>query len=165
MDEPLSSWFDERLPAELVESALFRFKVVLVDGREIIIDVTKDVDINYEQLEEQLRETPSQYAYWGMVYSEVRRMVAFLENRIKARRGRLAKQLLEQAQAAGLRLTDKQVSLVIDDDPALKQLEEGLEITQRDCGKLWYMVKAVEMKSEHLRSLAGFKRQERQEHR
>ena len=49
---------------------------------------------------------------------------------------------------------------IVEADDKILELQTFLMLAQRSLGKLYGFVDAIRMKSEHLRSLAGFKRQE-----
>ena len=92
------------------------------------------------------------------MYSELKMQVAFLERKIKARRGKLVKTVLDDAIAAQVRFTDKQVQSVIEADNVLNKLEVQMLLLNKHAGKMYFMVEALKMKSDNLRSLAGFAR-------
>lgn len=159
------TWLSENVPADVVTSGLFRFRVVLLSGAVVSVDVSNDVEIDYERLEEQMDQVPGQYVWWASVYSEAKSMVTLVERRIKARRGTLIDAALQEARARDVRLTDKQVERVVEADEKLNELEVKLAKMQASVGKLYHMMKAIEMKSELLRSRSGFKRQEMEQQR
>jgi hypothetical protein len=105
-----------------------------------------------------LEDTPSEFAYWGAIYSELKMQVAKVERQIKARRGKLVDKAIKSAAQASVRLTDKQVQAIVEADQDLNRLEAKLIISNKHCGKMYFMVEAIRMKSDNLRSLAGFAR-------
>ena len=80
----------------------------------------------------------------------------FLERKIKSRRGKLTKELVEEANSSGVRVTDKQVTAMIEADTKLNALETKYLLMQKHVGKMYFMVDAIRMKSESIRSLSGF---------
>lgn len=167
-DDRRPTWISENLPAEIVTSDLFRFNITFPNGKKLRIDITNDIEVDYENLEDQLDKCPGQYVWYASLYSEAKEMVTLLERRIKIRRGELTDAVLEEARdknTKGFKFkpTDKQVAAVIEKDEKLNKWELLLARQQKNVGKLWHLVKAVEMKSEHLRSRAGFKKQELQQ--
>lgn len=155
------TWISKHLPPEIVKSGLFVFKVKMIDGTTVKVDITNDIEIDYEDLERQMDQVPGQYVWWASIYSEAKAMVTLLERRIKIRRGVLIEAALQMAHEAKTRLTDKQAEKVVETDDKLNKWEISLAVLQKNVGKLFHMVKAIEMKSELLRSRSGFKRQER----
>lgn len=156
------SWIQEYLPQEIVDSALFHFKITLPSGQVIEVDLTKDIDVDYENLENELSETPAQFIFWASVYSEMKMMVGIYERKLKARRGVLTEESVKLGHEKSIKLTVDAIKAIVEKDEDLNKLEAKLLMLQKHVGKLWFMVDALKMKSEHLRSLAGFKRQERE---
>lgn len=159
------TWISEHVPAEIVTSSLFVFDVKLVNGAVVKVNVANDIEIDYERLEEQMDRLPGQYVWWSSIYSEARAMVTLLERRIKIRRGVLIEAAIETAREHNVKLTGPQSEKIIESDNKLNEWEVKLAILQKNVGKLYHMVKAIEMKSELLRSRSGFKRQELEQQR
>jgi len=191
-DNRIPPWISEHVPRELVESTLFRFDVKLqviekfcckecgieqqnggkcnecgeplkAKNKRALVDIVKDLDLDYDLLEEQMQELPSQYAFWSAVYSEARMQVALDERRFKATKGRVTEKAQQTARAEGLKFTNEQIKSVIEADPEVAKSDLRLQSSQMRCGKLFHMMEALKMKSELARSLAGFKRQEREQ--
>ena len=158
--DTLPEWFRDHVPLDVATSSLFRFNIRL-NGSIIPVDLTQDIGIDFEILEQQHEQIPAQYIYWASVYSELRSNVATIEVRIKGKRKVITNTALEHFRQKGVKLTDKQLDKIIDGDEDLRRLEAELIIGQKQCGKVYHMVKAIELRSEHTRSLAGFKRQEK----
>ena len=150
-------------PFDIIDSdlsdILFRIQLKVGD-KEFEGDVRPDLKVDYDNLEEQMERIPSQYAYWGMVYSEAKRTVAILDKRARLRRGQVARELLNMAREEKIRLHRGDIEDLVETDAALLKLEISLADANRTAGKLWNVSKALEIKSDVLRSLAGFKRQE-----
>lgn len=119
-----------------------------------------DLDVDYTIIQDQLADTPSEFAYWGAIYSELKMRVALLERKVKTRRGVLADQAIKQAVAASVKLTDKQVQTIIEADRELNELEAKAILLNKHTGKAYFMVEAIRMKSDNIRSLAGFAKAE-----
>lgn len=159
------TWVSTHVPTELL-AELFVFKLKLTNGTTMVVNMVNDLEVDYERLEEQIDQCPGQYVWWASIYSEAKSMVSLLERRIKIRRGQLTEKMVYQLREGGLtKVTDKQVAAVIEKDDILIAWEVKLIVLQRNTGKLWHMLQAIQMKSEHLRSRAGFKRQEMQQQR
>ena len=159
MPSNLPKWFKENLTEEVSGSTLFKFNIQI--GKEKIeVDMRTDLDVNYENIRHELESTPSIFAYWAAIYSELRMQSAKIERQIKARRGKLIDKVLEEASSSGVRITDKQVQAIIESDEVLNLLEVKLMIAQKHTGKMYFMIEAIKMKSDNLRSLAGFARME-----
>ena len=150
-------WFDEYVPEEVANSSLFKFTVEIGD-RKVEIDMCADLEIDYNIIQDQLENAPSEFAYWAAMYSELKMSTGVLERRIKARRGKIVDRILKDAATAQVRLTDKQVQAVVEADEKLNILELRLLILNKHAGKMYFMVEALRIKSDNLRSLAGFAR-------
>jgi hypothetical protein len=155
----MSNWFEKADIGEDVARTLFKLRVE-VDGRIVERDFQPDVIIDYENLEEQLDETPALFAFWSSLLAEGKKQSATLERMIKRRKGEVTKHLLQEAREQGVKLRGSDVEDLIETDDDLNKLEAKLIIANKTLSKLFAIVDAVRMKSEHLRSLAGFKRQE-----
>ena len=159
----LPKWAARNVPEKLLESNLFRFKVKFLNGHEAEIDLMADLGIDYEDLEQTLEEAPVQYMYWAAVYSELKSTVTFLEAKVARRRAVVTKEVADQYRVGGIKLTDKQLLILIEADDKLAKLQFELAMAHKNAGKLWHMVEATRMRSEHCRSLAGFKRQDKEQ--
>jgi hypothetical protein len=95
-----------------------------------------------------------------MVMSEQKTVVGVLERKIKRRRAVATNQVVRQAKNEGVVLKVDDVKSLVEMDDELELLEAELLIAERTSGKLWNIVEALKMKSENLRSLSGFKKQE-----
>ena len=153
------SWIDEHIPEELATSSLFRFAVKLPDGNTIDVDLLQDIDIDYDRLEQQLEQTPSQFVWYAAILAELKSQVQILERKCKAKRGSLTEVAVTVARETGVKPTADQVKAMIESDDTLNTLEARLVLAQKHASKIHHMVEALRMKSDNLRSLAGFKRQ------
>lgn len=155
-------WFAEsHIPPDILDSTIFRFQINLPDGRTIQVDLTKDIDIDYDNLEDQMSDLPAMFTFWSCIYSELKYVVITTERRIRARRGVLYDEATTQARIHSVKLTETQIKVIADADETLNSLEAELAMFQKHTGKLYFMVEALKMKSELVRSLAGFKRQDK----
>jgi len=166
----VKSWFDQI--DEDVAKAVIRIKVKLPNGEEIDRDFRGDIAIDYDLLEEQLTEMPGMFAWWSSVLAEQRARVMVIERKIKARRGMVTQELLDESKKiaasgggigtrAGLRRED--IKDLMEKDVKMIKLDATYIQEKRTESKLYGIVEALRMKSEHLRSLAGFKRMEMQQ--
>ncbi len=152
-------WFKDNIPVEVSDSQLFKFAVVLGtgDSKQVInVDLTADLDVCYELVQTQIEEVPSQYVYWGSIYSELKLQCAKLERQIKGKKGQITDKILKDASAQSIKITDKQVNAIVESDLELQELELKLAIYERNTGKIWFVVQALQMRAEGLRSLCGF---------
>jgi hypothetical protein len=159
----MPKWFQDHVPSELADSSLFKFSIKLQNGSVVEINLVDDIDINFDILEEQHEQIPAQYIYWAAIYSELRCATAIQELKMKSRRNSVVRKVVAEFKAQGTKLTDKQLNGLIEGDNDLVKNEAELAILQRNCGKVYHMVEAIKLRSEHCRSLAGFKRQEKEQ--
>ena len=159
----LPKWVESNISETVATSQVFRFKVKFPNQHEEEIDLFADLDIDYDILETHLEEIPAQYMFWAAVYSELKSMVAIAEMKANRRRAALTKEILEQFKSRAIKLTDKQLTNLIDKDDKLATLQVELAAAQKKTGKVYHMVEAIRLRSEHCRSLAGFKRQDKEQ--
>ncbi len=149
--------------------AVIKFKVKLPNGVIINRDVKPDLIVDYDLVEEQMTTTPSLYAFWSAILSEQRAIVGRLEKEIEYRRSIIMAELKNTAREmesagsgigarAGLRKDD--IKDLMHNDDKLLELDASLIHANKIQGKLWGIVRAIEMKSDNLRSLAANKRKE-----
>lgn len=169
----IPEWIQEHLPAELVDSTLFRFEVQLqvIESRDdsgkpkyksLTVDMLPDLELDYENLESQMTTLPSQYIFWSSIYSELRLGVSVADRKLKARKGKVIDRIISEAALARVKLTSDQVKAIAEADSDLKEAELRYERAQMYCGKVYHMVEAIKMKMDLARSLAGFKRAEQE---
>lgn len=159
-----NKWFEENI-SEDIASTIIRLDITLPNKKKINRDFRPDVAIDYDELEEQLENTPSSYAFWSSVLAEQRAVVAIIERKVKARRSALTQELLDNAKISGIKIAQWQVDTLADSDDRLISYEAELILANRTLSKLYAVVDAIRMKSDNLRSLAGFKREELKESR
>ena len=156
----MSDWFEANIPEDIAKR-IIRLRVDLGDNKIVERDFRPDLKIDYETLEEDLITIPQQFAYWAMVYSEAKAEVAKLERIAKRRRAEIIDALIKEARAQEHARVAKEVFKdLAEKDPSLLKIESKIVLANRTMGKLWNLVEALRIKSEALRSLAGFKRQE-----
>jgi len=156
----IPKWFKENIPSEVSDSSLFKFKILVRKDQVVEVDMRSDLDVDYVNIQQELEESPSVFAYWASIYSELKMQCTKIERQIKTRRGRLVEEIINDATQNGVRLTDKQVGLIIEADEVLNGLETKHMILQKHTGKMWFMVEAIRMKADNLRSLSGFAKME-----
>jgi hypothetical protein len=106
--------------------------------------------------QQQLEDTPSEFAFWAAIYSELKLRVSAKERQLKSCRGKIADEIMKECLKHSTKATDKQVTTAIEADQRIVVLESELMLLEKQAGKLYYMVEAIKMKAENLRSLSGF---------
>jgi hypothetical protein len=108
-----------------------------------------------------LQQTPQAFAFWAAVYSEQKAVVAKLERKAKRRRAIMYQTIIEETKKEQWpKVPEKIFKELVEKDEELLKIELSLTLANRTMGKLFNIVDAIKMKSDHLRSLAGFKREE-----
>lgn len=160
-DKNIADWYERHIPAEVYQARAFKFNIRLSDKQEVTVDIPSATGVNYESLEEDMADIPAELSYYGVLHSELKYAIAVIERKIKARRGILTELATDALHKEKLKLTDTQLKNIIDADKTLNDLELLLAKKWRDAGKLYYMVDTIKAKLDVARSLAGFKKQER----
>lgn len=158
----MSDWFKENLGDDIANH-LFTIKVPLADGKVAERDLRPDVTTDYDKLEIQLEDMPSIFATWAMLLAEAKKEVAALERMIKRRRGEATKLLLDEAKEQQVKTRREDIEDLVEADEKVNELEAKLIVANRRLSKLFAATQALQMKSDNLRSLAGFKRQEQRD--
>jgi hypothetical protein len=169
-ERKLPSWITEyvlTVSPELASTSLFRFNVKLQITDEhnkpktLTVDMLPDLDLDYEILEEQMEQIPGQYAFWSAVFSEVKMGVAVADRKLKMRYGAVVEKIQEESNKNGVKLTAEVIKRIAESDQDVVKADLAYQMAQMQAGKLFHMLEALKMKSELARSLAGFKRNER----
>jgi hypothetical protein len=166
MKDNQAEWFIENIPTEILESSLCRFKVGIVDDNDKSkhlhqIDVPTYVEIDADNIEKHLRETPAQYAFLSVIYAEAKKQLSVIERSIKIRRSQIFKECYEKGGSEKVRLTVEQIKAIVELDEEVSRLEElGFNAESR-VSKLFGLLKTVELKNNNIAQLAKIKVQER----
>lgn len=172
-ERKLPSWIEENVicvSPELASTTLFKFNVTLQvrepDGngktkpKTITVDLLPDLDLDYEILEQQIQDIPSQYAFWSTVFSEVKMGVAVAERQYKMRLGEAMEAVTDRYAQNGLKPTAEVIKRIVEKDADLVKADIELQRAQMKAGKLYHMLEALKLKAELARTLAGFKKNE-----
>lgn len=151
-------WLDS-LDRDIVDT-VFKIKIEMPDGKKIIRDFSIDLSIDYDLLEEQLINTPVMFAFISSILSDQKFTCAKLERQIARRKAKIIENAHNQALKDGIKLHKYVLDELVEVDDEILKWQSKLMLAQKVMGKLYGMLEAMRMKSEHLRSLAGFKRQE-----
>ena len=154
-------WYEGNVPEDVAKQ-LITLRFPAQEGF-IERDFRPDVEIDYDNLVKQLEETPALFSFWANLLAEVRKQVAVLERKAKRRRGEVTRNLLDEARGKDVKLRRDDVEDLIEADDLLNKFEAELIMANKHLSKLFAITDAIKMKSEHLRSLAGFKRQEQRD--
>lgn len=166
MKDQQAEWFIENVPPEILESTLCRFKIGFIDENNKekhthLVDIPTFVEIDADNIEKHLRDTPAQYAFISEVYAEAKKQLSAIERSIKLRRSKIFKECYEKGGSEKVRLTVEQIKAIVESDEEVTRLEElGFNAESR-VSKLFGLLKSVELKNNNIAQLAKMKVQER----
>ena len=140
------------IPSKEAEERVAGSMAVVEDGEREFGD--------YELLEEQLTETPSIFVFWSAALAEQRRHTASLERMIQRRKAKVCETIIEDSKKEKYKVTQYMLEELVELDDEYMKLQAELVLAKRTESKLWSIVRSIEMKSDNLRTLAGFKKQE-----
>jgi len=169
----MNEWFNKNIPPEVAD-VICKIKLSVNDGEDkkqlTFSEVISSLNIDYESLEKQLEEMPGMFAYWCFISAEAEAQVALLERTVKYKRGLLQEAIIDKfnEKSDSIKNSDRtppqwQIKEMIEADKDINEAEIRYIIAKKNQSKIKAIVEGYRMKSEHLRSLAGFKRQERRE--
>lgn len=160
------SWIKKNVSADLADY-LFNIKLTLPDRIGLVQrDVRADLVIDFDLLEDQLAENPEMLAFFDLLLAEQVAKVASLKVKVLRQRGKTLEAILDASRMAhGQAMRRADCEDLVEADDAVVELEAEIILEQLKLDRVKSVVGSIKMKSEHLRSLAGFKKQERQETR
>ena len=156
------SWFDSisNDVADVISNIVLR--ITVGDGdKSISRDVRPDVSVDYDMLEDQLEECPSVLFFYSQMLADQKSKTNIIERQIKIKRSTLVEEFLNNAHQANVNIRRRDIDDLIESDEDLQKLEVQLIISRRTESRLYGIVDAVKMRFDALRSLAGFKREEK----
>lgn len=157
------SWIKKNVTKDVADY-LFNIKVSLPDRIGLVQrDLRPDVLIDYDMLEKQLEEAPEMLAFWDLLFAEQKMKVAALQRRSITLRGTIAQRILEDGRAGGYDIRRSDLEDLVEADEEVITVEAQIILEQRNENRLKCVVAVLQNRSEILRSLAGFKKQERSE--
>jgi hypothetical protein len=154
-----NTWFATNVKDKDIANALVRVRIK-IKNQVIERDFRTDVAIDYNLLQEQLQEAPAMFSFWSMLLSEQKSLVSQVERLMRLRAIQVGITERQRAQENGYKLAKHELDDLIEADEEHKLLWDTFNTENRTLSKIYGIVEALRMKSEHLRSLAGFKRQE-----
>lgn len=159
----MGSWVQKNVAPEIA-GYLFNIKITSLPQRIGVFqrDSTTDLEIDYDQLEGQLEETPQIIAFYDLLLAEQKAVVATLEREEEVLRGVIAEAILKDARDNNYEVRRSDLENLIEADDTLIRLAAKNILAVRNENRLKAIVNALNAKVDNLRSLAGFKRQEKQ---
>jgi hypothetical protein len=152
-------WIQDNLSDDLA-NLLFKIRVELPNDNVIEKDIKPDVMIDYDMLEEQLAETPAIFAFWSSIFSELKLEVARLNQQLIRRQAKIYDAVKKESQKHDTKFAKYELEEIVELDDKILDLRNKVMVAERNVSKVYAIIESIKMKSEHLRSLAGFKKQE-----
>lgn len=156
----MGNWFDS-LPDEIMNT-IIKLKIQLPD-KVIEYDFRPDVAPDYDQLESQLEDTPQQFTFWSVVFAEQKARVAILERELLMAKSRAERMVSQEMRKHDVKLGRPEINAMIELHDAVHKTSCQVIEEEKKLSKLKAIVEAIKMKNDNVRSLAGFKREERKE--
>jgi hypothetical protein len=143
-----------------VSGYLFNIQVVNVKGDIYQRNVIPDLEVNFDQLEEQLEATPEMIAFWDMLLAETKMNVEIIELKIRKLRGEITERMIKDSREAKYEYRYNELRDVITTDKSILQLEIELIRSRWKMNRVKVVVESLSRKFDALRSLSGFKKAE-----
>lgn len=129
-------------------------------NKTIVVDIVADVDIDYDVVENELSDIPSQFMFWSGVYAEVKLRANYLERVVKSVRGTVYKELIEAQKAEKVKISQEVLKNIVEEDRRIVKAECELHHANMQSSKLYYVVEALRIKADLARTLVSWKREE-----
>jgi uncharacterized coiled-coil protein SlyX len=155
------SWLNDNIQPEVIDY-LFNLKITLPERVGVFQrDIQADTDVDYEMLEEQLAHAPQMICFFNLLLAEQTAKVKILERKAKALRGKLGATTLYDAKVNRVEARRADITDIGNSDPAVIRVETEVILESKIQDKLEATVDACVKKFEALRSLAGFKKEDK----
>ena len=151
---------DDYLKGEISDH-IFRISMKVGNRSTLIKDVRPLLKIDFECLENELESLPAILFFYEALLAEQKSILATLDTRKEFIKSQLTSQIKNKAEEDDVRLSDAKMKNLISGDEKTLQITCEIIQEQRNFDRLRAVVNCLMRKSEHLRSLAGFKRDER----
>jgi hypothetical protein len=158
------SWSDKNV-SEDVADYVFSIRLDCLPDRIGVFqkDIRPDISIDYDNLEQELQENIEKFVFWDLLLADQKTKVAALLRKKDIIRGKIVRRILDDAVDKEVNVRSSDMRYIINADPDLIDVEAEIIKEQRKEDRVRTVVNGLKMKSEHLRSLAGFKREEKRE--
>ena len=129
-------------------------------NRKITVDITAHVALDYDTVERQLHNIPSELAFWAAVYAEAKYRTNLLDRVVKTVRGTVHDEIMQASMKEGVKLTQDSIKLLVEKDERVNRAEGELAFSHMIASKVYYMTEAIRMKADLGRTLTSLKRSE-----
>jgi hypothetical protein len=153
-------WIRDQVDQKIADY-LFNIKINLPERVGIYQrNIIPDLEIDFENLEVQLAECQEQICFFDMLLAEQKAVVALLEQHLRQEKGRITETLVSGAKDIKVEIRRTDIKDIIENDASVVDKQAKIIIETRNEDKLKAVLNGLQKKSDHLRSLAGFKRDE-----
>jgi hypothetical protein len=156
------SWIKRNIEPGVADY-LFNIRINLPNRTLFQRNVRPDLVIDFEDLERQLQELPEMLCFFDSLLAEQRAKVATLEAKKEAIKGDLTDEILDRSKREGVKFSVQAIKDITQADDRMMQTQAEIIKETKIEHRLRAVVSALQRKSEHLRSLAGFKREEKRQ--
>lgn len=139
---------------------LFRITVTTKGGKKFPRDFSGDVQIDYDNIQEELENAPAIFSYWSSVLAQQRLIVDTSKQAIIARTAKKQNEYSNAAKAGDFKMSKYQLDSLVEADDDIIKMKMQLAFDEKKLSVLYGLIKSLEMKSDNLRSLAGFAKME-----
>lgn len=159
----MNSWVTNNIAPEIA-GYLFEIKITSLPARIGVFkrDSAPDLEIDFDLLEQQLEEAPQVVVFYDMLLAEQKAVVATLEREEEVLRGTIAEAILKKARDNNYDVRRADLEDLLEADDQLILLASKKILATKTENKLKAVVNGLNAKIDNLRSLAGFKKQEKQ---
>ena len=150
----------------MLEELRYKITVTTPSGKQLEIDPISQVAIDDDNVREQVKLLPSQYAFFTAVYlsAKKRRDLAELDlNRLKAAKSKEIRQKFKKVSVKGAdkELTIKEVEEYLAEDESIYKKEKEMIELATQSTQCYHLVQAIDKKQAALSSLSYMQAQER----
>ena len=129
-------------------------------NRQHTLDLNVDLDINREEINTELSEQPSKFAWYATLYELAKAKVVDLKSRLETLESELNKEIREKALDGGRKITVDSVRAEVITSRKFKALTEVYNNALREQGLLMVAKQAFEQRKDMLISIASNMRNE-----
>lgn len=155
-------WFTTaKIPNEVVEFLLM-VKISLPEPHGVFQrDTRDDLSFDYEMLEEELQQTPAMMAFYNALAAEQKAKISVIQRKIANTKGAITERILKDFGDRGIKIRREDLKDIIESDDSMNNLHAKLILETLRLDKVRAVAESISAKNENLRSLAGFKREEK----
>jgi hypothetical protein len=158
-DDAKEVWWED-LPEDIANT-VFRLEMTIPGKGSVAKDLRPDLKVMQDSIEDHLRMNAAARYFWSVLHADMRAHVGKLERLLKSRKGIARKKIAEELSQTEIKQTDKLLDALVDSDAEVLKIEDDIGDAWHKVNKLASLITSIDMRHESLRSLAGFKKGER----